>query len=328
MKRREFLCTAGGLLVMWPVLAAAQSKKLPLIGVLGGAVPDDAEVARNLAAFRKGLAETGYVEGQNVQIEYRWAAGRYERLPDLAAELVALNVDVIVNEGGATSVLAAAKATRTIPIVFHTSTDPVADGLIASLARPGGNLTGVSVLMVQLVPKLFQFVIEVVPNVKNVALLINPDNMSAEGVRRELVDVAQNKASFRILAASNDDQIDAAFASLGKEPADALLVGSDTFFTTRRDRIIALAAKAAVPAVYPQAFWTRAGGLISYGPSLQAAYRLKGQYVGKILDGKKPADLPVQEPTTLELVINLKTAKALGLELPLILQQRADEVIE
>jgi putative ABC transport system substrate-binding protein len=200
---------------------------------------------------------------------------------------------------------------------------------VASLARPGGNLTGVSVLMVELLPKLFQFVFELTPKARNVALLVNPGNLTLDSALRQFHEVAKDgRIHLRVLTAATETEIDAAFASLRQEPADALIVASDTVFTTRRSQIIALAARAAIPAVYPQPFYARAGGLISYGPSLAAAYRLKGQYTGKILGGAKPADLPVQQPTTLELIINLKTAKALGLDVPLALQQRADEVIE
>jgi putative ABC transport system substrate-binding protein len=329
MKRREFIGLLGGAVVAWPVAAPAQTA-MPVIGVLGGANPNDAEVARNLAAFRRGLAESGYVEGQNVRIEYRWAESQYERLPALAAELVARKVDVIVNEGGAPSVWAAKNATSTIPIVFHISIDPVANGLVASLARPGGNLTGVSLLMAELTPKLFQLLSELVPKAKKFALLINPGSLSLEPTLQELQVVAAKggKTRFRVLKATTEAEIDAAFASLKQTPTDALIVGSDTFFTTQRDRIVALAERHSLPAIYPQALFARAGGLISYGPSLPTAYRLKGQYVAKILGGAKPGDLPVQEPTTLELVVNLRTAKALGVEVPLIMQQRADEVIE
>ncbi len=329
MKRRCVLGVIGSAAIAWPLQAIAQPKKLPVIGILGGAVPDDTEVARNLAAFRKGLAETGYIEGQNVRFEYRWAAGLYERLPQLAGELVALQVDVIVNEGGGPSLRAAKNATSTIPIVFHTGADPVAEGIVASLARPGGNLTGISVLVTELLPKLFQFVFELVPRARNVAVLVNPGNLSVEAASRELQAVAKDgRASFRILTAGTDNELDLAFAAMRQGPTDALVVASDTFFTTRRNTIIGNAARHAIPTIYPQALFARAGGLISYGPSLPAAYRLKGQYTGKILSGVKPGDLPVQEPTTLELVINLSAAKALGLDLPLILQQRADEVME
>jgi putative ABC transport system substrate-binding protein len=327
MKRRDFIGGLGAA-TAWPVATWAQSS-MPVIGVLGGANPNDAEVARNLAAFRKGLAEAGYVETQNVRIEYRWAESQYERLPALAAELVARKVDVIVNEGGAPSVWAAKSATSTIPIVFHISIDPVAAGIVASLARPGGNLTGVSLLMAELTPKLFQLLSELVPKAKSFALLVNPDSLSLGPILQELQVVAKDgKMQFRVLKAKTELELDAAFVSVGQTPPDALIVGSDTFFTTQRDRIVALAERHSLPAIYPQALFARAGGLISYGPSLPTAYRLKGQYVGKILGGMKPVDLPVQEPTTLELVVNLRTAKALGLEVPLIMQQRADEVIE
>jgi putative ABC transport system substrate-binding protein len=328
MRRREFIAAFGAMTAAWPLVARAQHA-MPVIGFLGAAVPDDAEVARNLTAFRKGLAETGFVEGQNVQTEYRWAEGHYERLPALAAELVSRKVDVIVNEGGAPSLWAAKEATSTIPIVFHTGIDPVASGLVASLAHPGGNMTGVSILTIELLPKLFQFVFELSPKTKNVALLINPGNVSVELVSRQFQEVVKDdRIHLRVMTATTEAEIDAAFVSLRQKPADTLIVSSDTFFTTRRDQIIALAAQSRIPTVYPQPFFARAGGLISYGPSLPAAYRLKGQYTGKILNGAKPADLPVQEPTTLELVVNLKTAKTLGLNVPLALQQRADEVIE
>jgi putative ABC transport system substrate-binding protein len=300
-----------------------------VIGLLGAAVPDDAEVARNLAAFRQGLAEAGYVEGQNVRVEYRWAEGKYDRLPALAADLVARNVDVIVNEGGAPSVLAAKNATSTIPIVFHTSTDQVATGLVASLARPGGNLTGVALMQVDLTAKLLQFLSELVPKAKVIALLTNPNNPNSEQTLSELQGAANGRGlQVSGLNASSEAEIDAAFATLYQRPADALVVGGDTFFTTQRDKIIALAARHSISAIYTQTLFTRAGGLISYGPSLPVAYRLKGNYTGKILSGVKPTELPIQEPTAFELVINLKTAKSLGLDVPLIMQRRADEVIE
>jgi putative ABC transport system substrate-binding protein len=329
MRRREFITLLGGISLAWPRAASAQQLKMPVIGLLGAAVPDDAEVARNLAAFRQGLAETGYVEGQNVRIEYRWAEGNYERLPALAADLVARNVDVMVNEGGAPSVLAAKKATSTIPIVFHTSTDPVADDLIASLARPGGNLTGVSLIQVELSPKLLEFVSELVPNGKVIALLVNPNNSNADQTLRAL-QVATNGRGMqlRVLKAGTAAEIDAAFATLDRGTADALVVGADTFFTTQRDKIVALAARHSIAAIYTQGLFARAGGLVSYGPSLPAAYRLKGNYTGKILSGVKPADLPVQQPTTFELIINLTTAKTLGLTIPQTILAFANEVIE
>jgi putative ABC transport system substrate-binding protein len=328
MRRREFVRLLGGVAV-WPLAARAQQPAMPVIGLLGAADPDDAEVARNLAAFRRGLAENGYVEGQNVWIEYRWAEGRYERLPALAAELVARNVNVIVNEGGAPSLLAAKNATSKIPIVFHTGNDPVAEGLVASLARPGGNLTGVSLLQVEISPKLLQFASELVPKARVIALLVNPNSANAAPILRQLQEAADRESmQVRALKAGTETEIDAAFASLDRLPADALIVGGDTFFTTQRDRIIALVASHGIPAIYSQPWFARAGGLLAYGPSLQPVYRLKGDYAGKILSGAKPADLPVQQPTTIELVINLKTAKALRITLPPTLLARADEVIE
>jgi putative ABC transport system substrate-binding protein len=328
MRRREFILAVGGA-AAWPLGARAQQPAMPVIGILGAAIPGDAEVARNLTAFRQGLKEAGYVEGQNVAIEYRWAAGNYERLPALAADLVARNVSVIVNEGGAPSVLAARNATAKIPIVFHTGTDPVADGLINSLARPGGNLTGVSLMTADISPKLIQLVSELVPKAKVIAQLLNPKNPLGEQTLRQLRGTSKGMGlELRVLEASTEAEIDAAFASLDQQPPDALIVVNDTFFTTQRDKIVALAARHAIPTIYAQALFARAGGLVSYGSNLPAAYRLKGTYIGKILSGVRPTDLPVQQPTTLELVINLKTAKALGLDVPLILQQRADEVIE
>jgi putative ABC transport system substrate-binding protein len=328
MRRRAFIAALGGV-AAFPLVLRAQQRSMPVIGLLGGAIPDDAEVARNLAALRQGLTETGYVEGQNVRIDYRWAEGHYERLPALAAELVASKVDVIVNEGGRTTVLAAKNATSTIPIVFHTGFDPVADGLVDSFARPGGNLTGVSVLTIDLSPKLLEFVSELVPKATTIALLVNPNGSNVEAILRQPQEAANGKGmQLRILQAGTEAEIDAAFASIDKAPAGAVVVGADTFFTTRRDQIVALAARHRIPAIYSQGLFARAGGLISYGASLPAAYRLKGNYVGKILGGAKPADLPVQQPTTLELIINLKTAKALGLDIPPQLLARADEVIE
>jgi putative ABC transport system substrate-binding protein len=328
MRRRDFIGLFASA-AAWPLIARAQQPQMPVIGFLGAAVPDDAEVARNLAAFHKGLAEAGYIEGQNVRFVYRWAAGNYDRLPALAADLVASNVDVIVNEGGAPSVLAAKNATSTIPIVFHTSTDPVAAGLVASLARPGGNLTGVALMQVDLTPKLLQFLSELVPKAKVIALLTNPNNPNSEQTLSELQGAANGRGlQVSVLNARSEAEIDAAFATLDQRPADALVVGADTFFTTQRDKIIALAARHSISAIYTQTLFTRAGGLISYGPSLPLAYRLKGNYTGKILSGVKPTELPIQEPTAFELVINLKTAAALRLEVPLFLQQRADEVIE
>jgi putative tryptophan/tyrosine transport system substrate-binding protein len=329
MKRRKFIKLFGGLAAAWSFAVRAQPAAMPVIGLLGAAGPDDVEVARNLAAFRRGLAEIGYVEGQNVRVEYRWAEGHYERLPALAAELVARNVDVIVNEGGAPSVLAAKNATSKIPIVFHTGNDPVAEGLVASLARPGGNLTGVSLLQTEISPKLLQFATELVPKARVIALLVNPNNANAELLLRQLQKAADRSSmEIRALKAGTEAEIDAAFATLDQLPADALIVAADGFFTLRREQLIALAARHAIPAIYGQGVFARIGGLLSYAANLPAAYRLKGDYTGKILSGQKPAELPIQQPTGFELLINIKTAKTLGLDVPLHLQQLADEVIE
>jgi putative ABC transport system substrate-binding protein len=275
------------------------------------------------------LAETGYVEGQNAAIEYRWAEGRYDRLPALADELVKRRVDVIVTQGGIPPTRAAKSATSTIPIVFAVGTDPVGDGLVASLARPGGNLTGVTFMMTELNPKRLELLSELVLQADMIALLVNPSNEGAEPQMRDVQEAARAKGvQLRILKASTEGEIDAAFATFVQPHASALLVGADPFFFSRREKLVALAARFAVPAIYENREYVAAGGLISYGTSLAAANRQVGSYAGRILKGAKPADLPVQQPTTFELVVNLKTAKALGLTVPPSILARADEVIE
>ena len=326
MKRRDVIVILGGAAVAWPLMARAQQKTMPLIGVLGtGSL---GQFAPFIAAFRQGLSEAGHVEGQNFAIEYRGAEGHYDRLPALAADLVGRKIDVIF----ATSypaALAAKNATSTIPIVFYSGGDPVAAGLITSFARPGGNLTGVSGLTVELNPKRLELVFELVPQARVIALLVNPTNPGAEPVIREALEAARVKGvQLPILKASTETEIDAAFASLVQLHAGALLVGNDPFFNIRREQLAALASRHAVPAIYERREFAASGGLISYGPSLTAAYRQTGTYAGKILKGAKPAELPVQQPTEVELVINLKTAKALGLTVPHSLLARADEVIE
>ena len=282
-----------------------------------------------VAAFRQGLSETGYVEGQNVAIEYRWAEGRYDWLPAMAADFVDRKVDLIVAGGGLPSALAAKNATSTIPIVFTSVGNPVGAGLVTGLARPGGNLTGFSVLAGDLAPKRLELLSELVPEAKLIALLVNPNNPASETVVRDVGEAARAKErELHVLKAGSEGEIDAAFPSLVEMHADGLVVAAEPFFYGRREQLVALAARYAVPAIYELREYALAGGLISYGPKLTGIYRQVGIYAGRILNGAKPADLPVQQPTTFELVINLKTAKALGLTIPPSILARADEVIE
>jgi putative tryptophan/tyrosine transport system substrate-binding protein len=320
----------GSTAIALPFAARAQEKAMPVIGYLGIASPGG--YAPFVAALRQGLSENGYVEGQNLAIEYRWAEGRYDRLPELAADLVGRKVDVIVATGGDAGALAAKQASVTIPIVFISGGDPVGEGIITSLARPGGNITGVSLLTFELAPKRFELLLELVPKAKSVVLLANPTNSSWAHSKRVIDDVEQaaraKRLTLHILKASTESEIDAAFATLGRLHAGGLVVGSDAFFNSRRQQIVALASRYAVPAIYEWREFATAGGLMSYGTNLTGAYRLTGTYCGKILKGAKPADLPVQQPTEFELVINLKTAATLGLSVPQIILARADEVIE
>ena len=325
MKRRDFIILLAGAMGGWASALRAQQKTMPVIGFLGST----SRGAPFVAAFLEGLAETGYVEGQNAAIEYRWAEGRYDRLPALAAELVKRRVDVIVTQGGIPATRAAKSATSTIPIVFAVGTDPVGDGLVASLARPGGNLTGVTFMMTELMPKRLELLSELVPEAGMIALLVNPNNEDAERTMRDVQEAARVKGvQLLILKAGTESEIDAAFAYFVQLHAGALLVGHDPFFFSRREQLVALASRNAVPAIYENRGYAVAGGLISYGTSLAAANRLAGIYVGKILKGAKPADLPVQQPTTFELFANLKTARELGLTVPPSILVRADEVIE
>ena len=296
-----------------------------MIGFLHYASP--APFARFVATFHQGLSETGYVEGQNVAIEYRWAEGRYERLPALAADLVGQKVDVIV-AAGPPSARAAKSATSTIPIVF-SSGDPVGEGLVAGLARPGGNLTGVSLLTVELTAKRLELLSEVVPQAGVIALLVNPNDVNAERITRDVQEGARAKGvQLHVLKAGSESEIDAAFPSLVQQQAGGLVVGTDPFFNSRREQLVSLAARHTVPAIYEWREFAAAGGLISYGSSLTSVYRQIGIYTGKILNGAKPADLPVEQPTRFELVVNLNTAKDLGLTVPPSILARADEVIE
>ena len=302
---------------------SAQQKAMPVIGFLSAGSPNPPLVA----AFRQGLSETGYVEGQNLAIEYRWAEGHYDRLPALAADLVGRNVDVI-SSWGTTSALAAKNATSTIPIVFAGVGDAIEAGLVANLARPGGNLTGFSFLASELISKLPEMLSELVPQAKVIVLLANPNTASEPVIRTVQEEGRARGLQLPILKASSEIEIDAAFVSLVQLQADALVVVPDVYFGTRLEQLVALASRHAVPAIYMWREFVVAGGLISYGASTAATYRQVGIYTGKILKGSKPADLPVQQPTKFELVINLKTAKALELTVPLSVLARADEVIE
>jgi putative ABC transport system substrate-binding protein len=323
MKRRELMLLLAGAMTAAGALHA-QQKAMPVIGFLGIGSPGP--VAASVAAFRQGLSETGYVEGQNVAVEYHWAKGSSDRLPALADDLVGLKVDVIVTQGGTLPALAAKTATSTIPIVF-TGGDPVATGLVASLARPGGNLTGFTFFFVELVPKRLELLSELVPQARVIALLVNP--RSPNIWLGEVQQAARTRGvQLPILKAATESEIDAAFASLVELHAGALLIGPDPFFNDRREQLVALASRYALATSYEWRESVAAGGLISYGPSLTAAYRQVGIYAGRILKGEKPADLPVQQPTKFELVINLKTAKELGLTVPPSILARADEVIE
>jgi ABC-type uncharacterized transport system substrate-binding protein len=327
MRRRDFIAGFAGSAATWPLAARAQQKTMPVIGVLLPTSPSPS--APLIGGFRQGLSEAGYVEGQNVAIEYRYAEGHYDRLPALAADLVDRKVDLIV-ANSPPAALAAKSATSTIPIVFRGGADPVGDGLVASLARPGGNLTGVSMLLDELTAKRLVLLTELVPRAQVIAMLMNPSNRAtAERVIRDVEEAARARGlQLHVLKAGSEGEIDTAFASLVELQAGALVVAADPFLSSRREQIVALASRHAVPSIYAWREFAAAGGLISYGASLTSAFRLVGHYAGEVLKGTKPADLPVQQPTTFELVINLKTAKQLGLTVPPKLLFTADEVIE
>jgi putative ABC transport system substrate-binding protein len=328
MKRRDFITVLGGTAVMWPLTARAQQPRMPVVGFLVSASATGSYVD-TIAATRQGLSDAGFSEGRNVAIEYRWANEQYDRLPALAADLVQRQVTVIYATGSVMPAVAAQAATRTIPIVFAHGSDPVKFGLVANLARPGGNVTGISFYNNALVPKRLELLRELFPKASVIAILVNPNNPNAESDIKNVQSAAQLLGLQMVpVPASREGEFDAAFAKIVDLRADALLVATDALFQGRRDQLIALAARHAVPAMYAGRVQTEAGGLISYGPNTVDMARLAGVYIARILKGDKPADLPVMQPTKFELIVNLKTAKALGLTIPESFLLRCDEVIE
>jgi putative ABC transport system substrate-binding protein len=325
MQRRDFIAFLGGAAVAWPLAARAQQPAVPTVGFLSSRAPSENPAI--LAAFRRGLKEAGYVEGQNVTVEYRWADGQYDRLPGLAADLVGRQVAVIVSNGP--SARTAKAATSTIPIVFAVGFDPVTFGLVTSLSRPEGNLTGVSILDVEIGPKRLELLHELVPNTAVMALLVNPTTPAAETIVRAVQAAARDHGlKLHVLHATADNDFDAVFATVAQLRAGALVIGGDPFFTSRSQQLGELTAAHKVPAIYEFREFAAAGGLISYGTSLGEMYHQVGLYTGRILKGEKVSDLPVQQATKVEMVLNLKTARALGITVPLTFLGRADEVIE
>jgi ABC-type uncharacterized transport system substrate-binding protein len=330
MNRREFIALVGGAAAscsLWPLAARAQQSALPVVGLLGATSAQG--YAAQVEAFRQGLQEVGYRDGQNVTIEYRWAENQYDRLPELADDLVRRQVAVIATMGGNPASFAAKAATATIPVVFHGSIDPVAAGLVASLNRPGGNVTGVVTLAAELGPKRLELLHDVLPAATDMAALLNPTAPATASLLREL-QAAARKLGLKLhaLDATSDREIELAFAALPRLRVGALMIGTDGFFVSRSEQLAALALQHAMPAIFQYRAFAAAGGLMSYGGSVSDSYRVAGVYAGRILKGDKPADLPVQQATKVELIINLKTAKALGVTVPDPLLARADEVIE
>jgi putative tryptophan/tyrosine transport system substrate-binding protein len=327
MRRREFIALVGGVAATWPFAARAQQPTMPVIGFLSSRSPAEAQAAVN--AFRNGLGEVGYFEGKNVTIEYRWAEGRYDRLPALATELAGRQVSVIAATGGDVSALAAKAATTTIPIVFTAGGDAVESGLVSSFNRPGGNITGVNLFFTEMGAKRLELLRLLIPNASMIAMLVNPNNPTASADQNNVVAGARSiGAQVSVFSASDESDFEKVFARMVEQQNQALLIGDDPFLFSQRDRLVRLSARHSIPTIYFSREFADAGGLISYGTSIINGYRQTGFYVGRILKGDRVGDLPVLQPTKFELVINLKTAKALGLEVPPTLLARADEVIE
>ena len=328
MRRRDFLAALGGAAAAWPLVARAQQAKAPTVGVLGSETADI--FADRLRAFAQGLRDAGYVEGRNVVFEYRWAETRYDRLPQMASDLVSRRVDVIVAMGGVLPTLAAKAATATIPIVFAIGADPVEFKLVSSLSRPGGNLTGVTNLNLEVVQKRLELLHEMVPTAASIGALVDPGNplVGEENAKELQAAAGMLGLQLRVLQAGTDADLERAFASLAQQRGDALVITNDPFLNTRTEQLAALTARYSMPAIHSYRTFPAAGGLASYGASASDEWRIAGSYTGRILKGEKPADLPVQQSTKVELVTNLKTAKALGLTVPPSLLARADEVIE
>ena len=327
LKRREFITLLGGAAVAWPLAARAQQPGMPVVGFLNPGLPEPSSFL--VVAFREGLEKEGYVEGQNVTVEYRWASGHYNELQTLASDLVRRHAVAIAATGGSISAQAAKAATATIPIVFNVGEDPIKLGLVASFNRPGGNITGVNTLSPALESKRLGLLRELVPQAAIVAVLLNPSNPDADLQRRDIQAAASAIGQdLRTFDVGNESDIETAFAALVRQRADALLVGSDVFLTNRREQIVALAARYAVPTIYSFRSFAESGGLMSYSTNLVEVYRQVGFYVGRILKGEKPANLPIVQPTKFELVINLKTAKAMNVKISDNLLSLADEVIE
>ena len=328
MGRREFISLIGGVAATWPLAARAQQPAMPVVGFLGA--PSAAPYAPYVAAVHQGLKEVGYVEHQNVAMEYRWADSQYDRLPALAADLVSRRVAVIIPIGGAPATVAAKAATSTIPIVFNLGADPVGLGLVTNVSRPGGNITGIAMMTLEMETKRLELLHELAPASSSLAILLNPSNAAqAQTQEREAQRAARVIGrQVLVLKAGTEHEIEGAFAALVRERAGALLVGGDTFFTSQAVLFVVLTAHYSIPTVYPFRSYVDAGGLMSYGSSLLDAYRQTGVYAGRVLNGEKPGDLPITQPTKFELIINLKTARAVGIAIPPSLLARADEVIE